>query len=545
MKKLFFVVISFLMLSVNAYALELEYQIEPQYGYSEDFYKGLAKVSKDGETAIINKDGEIIVDFSAGYKFVRANGLIMIVDENDKAGFFNKNGEQVTDYIYDVFAYSHSKTDQKNYYFPFVGHDGDGKSDLIPVSRDGKFGYINSKGEEEIPLELDYCYGFYGGFAIIASESTLSMYGTYLNGKCGIIDETGNILFPANSCWNISIHNMSYRMGYDGEVLHFINSVDGVDGILFPDGVFRSYEKTVRYSGAKHVLNYDKHNNPYVIDFNIGGDGTKIIFPVGMYPEIELFGDNFIVGGVRIVNKNNETLYDLNDVLKEMGLEYGRLRIYDMDDKFAHITIPANDGVVGHVYSGLVDRQGNVILPPEYEVCYDRGEGIIYARTTEENFLFDYNGNLISKINGQLVGDFCDGVAMFLDFDTMKRGYIKNPVYPRVYINNERLVTQVYAKIYMNRVFVPMRDMFESLGAEVIWDNETQTAIGQKGDNEIRIRVGERYLYKNGETVEIDAPARIENQHILLPLRVISEALEYDVRWNQEERRVDINSTAF
>ncbi len=427
MKKIFVLVFVVIFFGFNAYALELEYKIEPQYATGSDFYKGLARVYDGEKTAIINTDGNVIIDFSKNYKFIRANGLIMLVNEEDKAGFFNKRGEQVTDFIYDVFKYTHPKTRQTSYYFSFMGNDGDGKSDLIPVSRDGRFGYINSKGEEQIPLEFDYCYGFYGGFAKIASESTLSMYGTYLGGKYGIINERGEIIFAENSCWDVSRYNTRYRMGYASETLYFINSIEGPDGILFPDGVFRTYDN-VRYSGAKHIIKSDINNNPYVVDTNPYGSAEKVIFPVGMYPNIELFGDNFIVGGVRIVNKNNETLYDLNDILKEMGLEYGRLQIYDMDNKFAYINIPANDGVVGHIYWGMVDQNGREILSPKYEVVRDCGEGIIYARTTEKNFLFDYNGNLITEINGQLTGDFNDGLVRFWDFDTMKTGYIKNPL---------------------------------------------------------------------------------------------------------------------
>lgn len=543
MKKIIAVILAFLALNLSVYALEPEYKLEPEYSSGTDFYKGLAIVQKDGKSAVVDRSGNFILNFSEDKKLIRSNGLIMHVGANDKAAFFDKQGNQVTDYIYDVFSYTDEKFGYKQYYLPNLGNDGDGKSDLIPVSRDLKFGFINSEGEEVIPLELEYAYGFYGGFAIICSGSEISKYGTYINCRYGLINEKGEIIAPADSCWDISRYNVNYRTGYKNETLHFLNYIDTADTILSPYGreVINDVSDelgfaTLQALGVKHVIKYTDAGEPYVIDAN-----GEIIFPAGMYSAIELFGDNFIVGGTTVINRNNERLYDLNETLETLQLEYGRLVIYSIDDNFAEIRIPANDGIYGHVYSGLVDSGGKVILPPEYEFIADRGEGIIYARTGEKNLLFDYNGKCLGEINGQLVGEFNDGLALFWDFETMKRGYIKNPLtYPKVYVNGEKIQGDADARIYNNRTLVPMRVIFEELGAEIEWDDKTRTVKAIKGEDEILVVVGSNIMYKNGEEIKIDVPARIENNRTLIPLRAVSEALNCRVMWDEEKREVNI-----
>ena len=50
-------------------------------------------------------------------------------------------------------------------------------------------------------------------------------------------------------------------------------------------------------------------------------------------------------------------------------------------------------------------------------------------------------------------------------------------------------------------------------------------------------------MYKNGEAIQLDAPARlIDDGYTFVPLRAVSEALDCDVQWNEEQQRIDILS---
>lgn len=91
-----------------------------------------------------------------------------------------------------------------------------------------------------------------------------------------------------------------------------------------------------------------------------------------------------------------------------------------------------------------------------------------------------------------------------------------------------------------SRTMVPLRAIFEALGAAVTWDDETKTAIGVKGDTEVKIAIGENVLYKNGEAIMLDAAAEIANGRTMVPVRAVSEALESRVEWHNDTRTVEI-----
>lgn len=108
-------------------------------------------------------------------------------------------------------------------------------------------------------------------------------------------------------------------------------------------------------------------------------------------------------------------------------------------------------------------------------------------------------------------------------------------------VNSVILETDTAPYIKNDRTMVPMRAIFEALGAEVLWDNEAKTAIGIKGGEEVKITIGENALYKNGEKIELDAVAEIINDRTMVPVRAVSEAFGAEVLWDNENKAVQIS----
>lgn len=93
------------------------------------------------------------------------------------------------------------------------------------------------------------------------------------------------------------------------------------------------------------------------------------------------------------------------------------------------------------------------------------------------------------------------------------------------------------------RTMVPLRKIFEALGATVSWDDETQTASAVKDDTTIQITIGEKILYKNGKGVTLDVPAQlVDDSRTLVPVRAISESLDVLVGWDDESSTVSLTS---
>ena len=88
------------------------------------------------------------------------------------------------------------------------------------------------------------------------------------------------------------------------------------------------------------------------------------------------------------------------------------------------------------------------------------------------------------------------------------------------------------------RTLVPIRAVFESAGAEVSWEQETQTAILTTDNYIVTVKLGESFITKNGMPIAIDSPSQIINDRILIPVRAIAEAMDFGVTWNPVYRSV-------
>lgn len=112
-----------------------------------------------------------------------------------------------------------------------------------------------------------------------------------------------------------------------------------------------------------------------------------------------------------------------------------------------------------------------------------------------------------------------------------------------VYINGSRVEFDQEPVIKNSRTLVPFRKIFEALGAEVRWFNDTQQVIANLGDKEISLVIGEKtMLVDKANTVLLDTPPEIISSRTMVPLRAISEALGMEVNWNNSNRVVTINT---
>lgn len=99
--------------------------------------------------------------------------------------------------------------------------------------------------------------------------------------------------------------------------------------------------------------------------------------------------------------------------------------------------------------------------------------------------------------------------------------------------------------VYKNRTMVPMRKIFEELGAVVSWDNATQTASGKKGDRTVKISVGKQTMYVNSKFVELDTVPIVLSGRTLVPVRAVAEGLGCDVDWDGNYNLVSITPKVF
>lgn len=109
-----------------------------------------------------------------------------------------------------------------------------------------------------------------------------------------------------------------------------------------------------------------------------------------------------------------------------------------------------------------------------------------------------------------------------------------------VSVNGSILDLDVPAQIVNDRTLVPLRGIFEALGAKVEWDGENQMVLAEKGSVSISLKIGSNAMNVNSDVVELDVPAQIIDDRTLVPARAISEALGCNVEWDGNTRTVYI-----
>lgn len=91
-----------------------------------------------------------------------------------------------------------------------------------------------------------------------------------------------------------------------------------------------------------------------------------------------------------------------------------------------------------------------------------------------------------------------------------------------------------------SRTMVPLRKIFEAIGAEIEWDNDTRTVTAVKENKTIKLTIDkeEAYIIENGvtQTVLLDSPAYIVEGRTLIPLRFVSESFGCLVGWDNDSR---------
>lgn len=113
----------------------------------------------------------------------------------------------------------------------------------------------------------------------------------------------------------------------------------------------------------------------------------------------------------------------------------------------------------------------------------------------------------------------------------------------RVYFNDVEISFDTQPKIVNNTILVPMRNIFEILGYEVQWYDESKCILATKDDNAILMNINGNIMVCNNKSVDLDVAPQIVDGNTIVPLRAISEISGYTVSWDDRNRVVVIGET--
>lgn len=112
----------------------------------------------------------------------------------------------------------------------------------------------------------------------------------------------------------------------------------------------------------------------------------------------------------------------------------------------------------------------------------------------------------------------------------------------RVFVDGDPVAFDQPPVIQGSRVLVPLRGIFEKMGATVEWRAASRTVLAASGSTLVELQIGSRIARVNGSPVTLDVPAMIIRGRTLVPLRFISESLGAGVQWDAASRTVLIFS---
>lgn len=102
-------------------------------------------------------------------------------------------------------------------------------------------------------------------------------------------------------------------------------------------------------------------------------------------------------------------------------------------------------------------------------------------------------------------------------------------------INDKTMMMDTAPFMWESNTYVPLRFLAEGIGANVTWDQATQTAWVKAGSDTLTFWVDKNEMEVNGRKKEIGANVVLRDGRTQVPLRFITELLGWDVKWNDAD----------
>ena len=482
-------VVTFGTLTVNANSGHYT-TIASEYRMAYHFSEGLAPVmtgwASGASWGYIDTSGNVVIPIQNRFMDARpfSEGLAAVqLRQTQLWGFIDRTGNVVIPFQFqDVRAF----------------HEGMAAvSNRNPRQGSGEWGFIDKTGNIVVPL----IYGAVGNFSHGKAQVVRRSSDNDFWGESGFVDVSGNLVIPFN---------------FVGSTSHFSDGLARV--LLEGHEVFRGNSGYI-----------DIHGNLVLSGFSSSGtfsEGLALVSREGRTEFINTTGTAVIppVLGLNFYG-------DFSD---------GLAIVRDVGGRF-----------------GYIDTSGNVVISPTFDYAYDFNEGVAIVQRGGQHFLIGKDGTPIFQINdffGAVMGYAPNLFEGILLVPTIRNGDVRfefrkltdaglaaiNPI--RVYLDGQRLSFDSSPQMINGRTMLPLRAIFEEMGAEVEWNPQTQTATAIRGDTTVILTVGSLSPTVDGVVVPIDQAGIIIDGRTLAPLRFVAEAFGGTVEWDNATRIATITT---
>ena len=301
--------------------------------------------------------------------------------------------------------------------------------------------------------------------------------------------------------------NNFYRGQYDGPTLENMG--------LNPNVFFGSSARNLHYTLVD--LANDGTPELFLADFNVNSS-----LPYWM---IDLFG--YENGSAKRIVNDRSLGYRSAYIITENGYLENQASGGARDSIYQYLKVKPNSATP--VYSRSLEyvswtgdeyymNYGAFDYYNKYSISKSEFDNIRAQYPWKQNITWhpiDDYASLWSELNANSIPVFVDGVQ--IDFD-------QQPI------------------IQDDRTLVPLRGVFEALGATVYWNNDTRSVTAYKDGTTVELAIGSSAMYVNGQPKYLDVAGQIINDRTMVPLRAISEAFGAGVYWDNDTRTVRVYS---
>ena len=93
-----------------------------------------------------------------------------------------------------------------------------------------------------------------------------------------------------------------------------------------------------------------------------------------------------------------------------------------------------------------------------------------------------------------------------------------------------------------SRIMVPMRGVFEQMGATLDWDPASETVSATRGRHHVELVMGKNIAEVDGAAFPLDQPATTVGGRMMVPLRFLGRSLGVHVDWLGADRTVALTT---
>ena len=286
------------------------------------------------------------------------------------------------------------------------------------------------------------------------------------------------------------------------------------------------------------------------------GDSYANVFtvPEGLkkYVGIERYGKTANTYDMNIYELNPDTdeLSEVFDIHREDNEDGVEEKVWAGGKTYYSVTV--GGGVTTSMnsdgYTDIADAamQAMADVVPNMEMAKSELNARITGNTAEGQYKLTASG-ITEKTYVRATGvRFTEKpIVMFEDKSQLEELKVK-PDIVTVTVDGNTLQFPLQDPIIIDgRTLVPMRTIFEALGAEVQWidENGVKSIIATTEDTTINMTIDSDKFYVNGEEKTLDVPAQLINDKTLVPIRAVSESLGCSADWEDETKTVIIKSS--